>query len=311
MINQILRQNLHHLKLLLIRQPRNRRLNNTPHSRMVRRDKTAVVEKRNTPHDELAIKPIRRAPVTGDAVAKVLDLEGALEAGGEEAAEGRDERGEGGEDDHVELHGEDVDGVGEDGEEGGEAFGDEGDGVGARCEDGVGHALEAREDGGAQVVDGADEEFVLCEEVRCDYAPDDGEEPGAQEAFPGFLGRDLDQLVPAEGDAAEVGEDVVGYDHGDGEDEPDEAFEDVVDDEVGLADDEEERHVGPGELGELELVVALLQREDEEDEAWKKLVWVKVVGFLDSPMMYSMKEMKRWWVAKGSRMRSTSRMCLK
>ena len=167
MINQILRQNLHHLELLLVRQPRNRRLDHPAHGRVVRGDETAVVEKRNTAHDELAVEAIRRAPVARDGVAKVLDLEGALEAGGEEAAEGRDERGERGQDDHVELHGEDVDGVGEDGEVGGEALGDEGDGVGARCEDGVGHALQPGEDGGAEVVDGADEELVLCEEVRC------------------------------------------------------------------------------------------------------------------------------------------------
>lgn len=98
-------------------------------------------------------------------------------------------------------------------------------------------------------------------------APDDGEEPGAEEALPRLLGGDLDQLVAAEGDAAEVCEDVVCYDHGNGQDEPDEALEDVVDDKVGLADNEEEGHVRPGKLGELELVVALLQREDEEDEA--------------------------------------------
>ncbi len=75
--------------------------------------------------------------------------------------------------------------------------------------------------------------------------------------------------MAAKGYAAEVGKDVVCDDHGYGEDEPDEAFEDVVDDKVRLADDEEEGHVGPGELGELELVVTLLQREDEEDEAWR------------------------------------------
>ena len=274
MINQVLRQNLHNLELLLVRQPRNRRLDHPAHGRVVRGDETAVVEKRNTAHDELAVEAIRGAPVAGDGVAKVLDLEGALEAGGEEAAEGRDERGERREDDHVELHGEDVDGVREDGEVGGEALGDEGDGVGARCEDGVGHTLQPGEDGGAEVVDGADEELVLCEEVRGEHAPDDGEEPGTQETLPRLLGGDLDQLVAAEGDAAEVGEDVVGYHHGDGEDEPDEALEDVVDDEVRLADDQEERHVGPGELGELELVVALLQREDKEDEAWGKSVSV-------------------------------------
>jgi hypothetical protein len=54
---------------------------------------------------------------------------------------------------------------------------------------------------------------------------------------------------------------------------------------VRLANDEEESHVGPGKLGELKLVVALLQREDEEDEAWysQSLCWV--VEELNVPMM--------------------------
>ena len=75
--------------------------------------------------------------------------------------------------------------------------------------------------------------------------------------------------MTAKGDTAEVGKDVVRYDHTNRQNEPDEAFEDVVDDEVRLADNEEEGHVGPGELRELELVMALLQREDEKDEAWQ------------------------------------------
>ena len=41
-------------------------------------------------HEELAVEPVHDAAVAGDDVAKVLDLEGPLEAGGEEAAEGAD-----------------------------------------------------------------------------------------------------------------------------------------------------------------------------------------------------------------------------
>lgn len=44
-----------------------------------------------------------------DGLAEVLDFEGALEPGGEEAAEGGDEGGEGCEDEDVELHWGDVD----------------------------------------------------------------------------------------------------------------------------------------------------------------------------------------------------------
>lgn len=67
--------------------------------------KSLVVYEGEEAHDELAVHPICHATVAGDGVAKVLDLEGALEAGCEESAKGRNERGEGGEDDGVKLHG--------------------------------------------------------------------------------------------------------------------------------------------------------------------------------------------------------------
>ncbi|KAJ8104906.1 hypothetical protein OPT61_g10502 [Boeremia exigua] len=217
-VHKILGEDLDDFELLVVGEAGDGGLDDAADGGVVGGDEAAVVEKRDRAHDELAVEAVRHAAVAGDRVAKVLNLEG----------------------------------VG-DGEVGGEAFGNKGDGVGLRGEDGVGVAFEAGEDVGAQVVDGADEVLVLAQEVRGQHAPDDGEEPGAQEALPGLLGGDLDQLVAAKGDAAEVGEDVVGDDHGDGQDEPDEALEDVVDDKVGLADDEEEGHVGPGELGELEL----------------------------------------------------------
>lgn len=84
--------------------------------------------------------------MAGDRLAKVFDLEGAFEAGGEEAAEGRDQRGEACEDEDVELDGGDEEGGGvEVGEEGGEV-------VGVGDEDGVGGAGEAGEDCGAEVL---------------------------------------------------------------------------------------------------------------------------------------------------------------
>jgi hypothetical protein len=97
-------------------------------------------------------------------------------------------------------------------------------------------------------------------------SPEDGEEPSAEESLPCLLGRDLDEGCSSEGDTTEVGKNVVCDDHGDGQNEPDEAFENVVDNEVRLSDDEEKGHMGPCELGELELVVALLKREDKKDE---------------------------------------------
>ena len=265
-VDEILAQDLDNLELLLVGESGDGSLDDAADSGVVCGDEAAVVEECDRAHDELAVETICHAAVARDRVAKVLDLECALEAGCEEAAKGRDERGEGCEDDHVELDGHDVECV-RNGQICGDALGDEWHCVVASLEHWVGVALQTGEDIGAEIIDRADEELVLSQEVGCDDAPDDGEEPGAKETFPRLLGRDLDQLVATEGNTAEIGKDVVGDDHGYRQNEPDEAFEDVVDDKVRLADDEEESHVCPGELGELELVVALLQREDEEDEA--------------------------------------------
>ena len=100
-----------------------------------------------------------------------------------------------------------------------------------------------------------------------DDTQEQGEEPRAQESFPSLLGRDLDQRRAAKSHTAEVGKDVVGHHEGDGQEEPNEAFKDVVDDEMRLSNDEEQGHVDPGELAELELVVSFLQGQDEENEA--------------------------------------------
>lgn len=75
----------------------------------------------------------------------------------------------------------------------------------------------------------------------------------------------------AEGDTADVREDIVGDDKGGRKEEPDHALEDVVHDKVGLNDNEVQSHVSPREVGELELVVTGLERTDEEDEAWAML----------------------------------------
>ena len=61
-------------------------------------------------------------------------------------------------------------------------------------------------------VDGADEVIVAHQDVGHGEAEDDGQDPGSHEAFDGLFRRELDQLRAAEGDAANVGEDVVGDD---------------------------------------------------------------------------------------------------
>lgn len=140
--------------------------------------------------------------------------------------------------------------------------------VGLRQEGRVRFALEAGEDSGAEVVDGADEVLGAHQDVGQHGAPEDGHDPGADEALNRLLGGELDQLCLAEGDAAYVGEDVVADDERGGQEEPEHALEDIVHDEVGLDDDEVEGHVRPGKVGELELEVAGLEVGDEEDEAY-------------------------------------------
>ena len=75
----------------------------------------------------------------------------------------------------------------------------------------------------------------------------------------------------------------------------------------------------PGELGKLEAVVAFLKRADKEHKPCKRSQ-SRISSPTsadddpcsgDVPMTYSMKLMKRWWVAKGSKTLSTSTICLK
>jgi hypothetical protein len=197
-----------------------------------------------------------------DGVAKVFNLECTLQSRSEEATEGGYQRSKRPEHDNMELNWHDVETAWD-----WETLREERESVVLGNEDSVRSALKARPDVRAKVVDRADEVLVLRQEVGDGDTPDNGEKPCAQETLPRLLRRDLNQRCSSKGNTAEVCEDVVGDDHGNGQNEPDEALKDVVDDEVCLSDDEEEGHVGPSELGELELVVALLQGEDEEDEA--------------------------------------------
>ena len=117
-------------------------------------------------------------------------------------------------------------------------------------------------------VNGADKVFALHQNVREEEAKDDGHDPGTNKALDGLLRGQLNELGAAKRDTADVGEDVVGDDERGGEKEPDHALEDVVHNEVGLHNDQVQSHMGPCELGELELVVTGVEGGDEEDEAW-------------------------------------------
>ena len=49
------------------------------------RDETLIVHESEESHNELTVKAIGDSTVTGNAVAKIFDLEGSFKTGGEEA----------------------------------------------------------------------------------------------------------------------------------------------------------------------------------------------------------------------------------
>lgn len=218
-----------------------------------------VVHVREEAHDELAVHAVSDATVTRDRLAEVLNLEGTLKTGGEEAAKGSNEGSEGGEDQDVELDGLDMEGL--------VHAGPLRDMVGLRHEGRVGRALKTRQDVGTQIIDGADEVLVAHQDVGHEVAEDDGADPRAKKALDCLLGGQLDKLGATKGDTADVGKDIVRDDERGGKEEPDHALQDVVHDKMGLNDDQVERHMRPCELGELEPVLSFLQGRDEEDEA--------------------------------------------
>jgi hypothetical protein len=109
--------------------------------------------------------------------------------------------------------------------------------------------------------------LVAHEDVGHDHSENDGADPSANKTFDGLLRRNLDQLGATKGDSANVGEDVIGDDQRSGKEEPNHSLENIVDDEVRLHNNKIQCHVSPCELGELELVVTLLQGHDEEHKS--------------------------------------------
>lgn len=214
-------------------------------------------------HDKLAVHTVSHTAVARDRVTKVLDVKGTLETRGEETAKGSNQRSKSGKDHDMELHRCNCDG----GRQVAPVGGDERKLVSVGEKDGVDVAFKASEDVGAEVVDRANEVFVTHQNVGETKSKDDGEDPSTNKAFDGLFRTDLDELGTSKGDTTDVSKNVVGDDQGSGEEEPDHALEDVVHDEMGLDDNEVESHVGPGKLLELELVVALFERDNKEDEA--------------------------------------------
>ena len=78
-----------------------------------------------------------------------------------------------------------------------------------RRENGIRHALQAGPVGSAQVVNradeiGASEKIIGCKETKNDCA-----DPGSDEAFDSLLRAELDQLSTTEGDATDIGKDII------------------------------------------------------------------------------------------------------
>lgn len=61
---------------------------------MVNGNEGVVVHVGEETHDELAVHTVGNTAVTGDGVAEILDLEGALQTRGEETSEGSDQGSE-------------------------------------------------------------------------------------------------------------------------------------------------------------------------------------------------------------------------
>ena len=145
---------------------------------LVHSDEALVVHESEEAHDELAVHAVGHSAVTRDRIAKVLDVERTLEAGGEEATERRNQRSEGRHDKDVELHRRDADG----GRQVGPVRRDERQLVGVRDEDRVRVAFEASEDVGSEVVDRADEVLGTHEDVSHAETEQDSEDPSTDEA---------------------------------------------------------------------------------------------------------------------------------
>ena len=258
LVVQVLAEATDHLELLVDRQTINRGLDDVAHARLVYGNETVVVHERKESHDELAVHTVGNTTVARDRLAKVLDVEGTLQTRGKEPTKGSNERGKSSKPKNVELHGLNPESL---------VQTKQLQRVGLREENGVQLALKAGQDIRAKVVDGADEVLVPHQDVGHEVSENNGADPGTKETFNGLLRGQLDQLGASKGDTADVGEDIIRNDKRGREEEPDHALEDIVHHKVRLNHDDKQGHVRPSPLSELESVVALLQRSDEENES--------------------------------------------
>lgn len=258
MVVQVLAQSPNHFELFFDRQPIDSGLNNVPHANLVHGNEAVIIHVCEESHDKLAVHSVRNTTMSGDRLAKVLDLESPLEARGEETTKRRDQRSKRRENQDMELNGLDV--------ECRAKSGPLRNVVRLRDKSGVGRAFQSGQDVGTEVIDRADEILVAHQDIGHEVAETNGAKPSAQESFDRLLGRQLDQLRATKGKTADVGKNIVRDHQGCRQEEPNHTLQDVIHDKVRLHDDQIERHMCPGPLGELEAVVALLERCDEKDE---------------------------------------------
>lgn len=231
-------------KLIGVVQSENGRLQDRPHSSGGDGNKSVIVDKGKEAHDELTVHTVSDAAMAGNRITEILDLECALEARGEKAAKGGNEGRKGRQDKRVKLHrgrGDAEAGARREEKEFRRL-------ISVRQEDRVHAAIQATEKSGSEIGSRAKEVFEAQENVGQKDAKDGRHHPGPDKPLNCFLRRELDELGPAKGNAADIGEDVIRNNQSGGEEEPDETFKHIVHDEVGLANDEKQCYVSPSEL---------------------------------------------------------------
>lgn len=184
-----------------------------------------VVHEREEAHDELAVHAVSDTTVARNGLAKVLDLESALETGSKESTERSDQRSESGEGQDVELNGFHPEGL---------VQAKDFKRVRLRREDRVRNTFQTGQSIRAQVVDRTDEVRVTDQQVGHEITKGNSAGPCAEESLNSLLWGELNKLCPSKANTANVGEDIIGDDQRSGKEEPDHALENVVHDKVSL-----------------------------------------------------------------------------
>jgi len=108
------------------------------------------------------------------------------------------------------------------------------------------------------VGEGTEKVLVLEENLREQDSEDERRDESADEAFPSLLWRELDEGSFAEEKSKDVSHNIVENNDRDGEEKPNEALEDVLDDQLRLGDDDKQRNVRPTKHDELLQIVPFL-----------------------------------------------------